>query len=72
MERVEKLFVALSAAVLLAVIAHDYRSPLRAMRLNVSATDDDNDSGPAYMLSNLPERRVSDDRLPHLSYPSGY
>lgn len=71
MERADKIFVALAAVALIAILAHDYRSPLRGVRLNVSASPDDRDRGPAYLLSNLPRHRIADDELPSVSYPTG-
>ena len=69
MERADKIFVILSAIGLVAVLVMQHQ-PRRAgdARVNVSSAPVSADTGPAYLLSALPSRRVSDDYADPSSY----
>ena len=73
MDRAEKIMTALLIAGLIAVLASSHRrrghhGNLTGVELNTSVSPCDNDYGPAYLLSALPDHRKKDDALNFVSY----
>jgi hypothetical protein len=70
MDRADKIFTIMAALALVAVLLWQRRT---TPRVNVSALPSPvSDTGPAYLLSNLPAHRTSDDSSPAVSYPEAF
>lgn len=71
MDRADKIFTILAGLGLVAVLLHQHRprGALGNARLGVSTVPGmGSDTGPAYLLSNLPMHRTHDDRQPAVSF----
>lgn len=69
------IFMACVFAAAIGVLSLRYRDGTKVVpldRVNLSTTPDNaHDRGPAYLLSNLPRHRVTDDYAEAVSYPTG-
>jgi hypothetical protein len=61
MDRADKIFTVLALALMIGVLVHSHRPRTIPGRVNVSSLPWDNPNGPAYLVSNLPLVRHSND-----------